>query len=117
MFPQAIWTMAPRLTDDRDGQTFGDKLEIVRNATPAQIFQAAQQGAAQMQAERYVQTRIMQDRVQQGRRVTGAPPPITPPRGSANVPRDVHQLAGKADITDYVRHRRAQMARARDDDR
>jgi hypothetical protein len=53
----------------------------------------------------------MQDRVQQGRRVTQAPPPISVPRGSANVPRDVLQLAGKADITDYVKMRRGQMAR------
>ena len=106
--------MAPRLTDDRDGQTFGDKLEIVRNATPAQIFQAAQQGAAQMQAERYVQTRIMQDRVQQGRRVTGAPPPITPPRGGAGVHKDLFRLAEKPPVDDYVKMRRAQIARQDD---
>jgi hypothetical protein len=111
MYPQAVWTLAARLTDDRDGQTFGDKLEIVRNATPQQIFQAAQQGAVNLQNERYIQTRILQDRVAQGKRFTQAPPPITPPRGGAGVPKDMNQLAGKSDISDYVKWRRGQMAR------
>jgi hypothetical protein len=111
MYPESVWLLGMKLSNDSDGTSMSDKMEIVRNSTPQQIFQAAMQGAANLQQERYVQTRIMQDRVAQGRRVTGAPPPITPPRGSANVPRDLHQLAGKGDITDYVKMRRGQMAR------
>jgi hypothetical protein len=111
LHPTAIWTLGMKLHDDSDGTTMSDKLNIIRNATPEQIMQAAAQNAAQFQQERYVQTRILQDRVQQGRRITQAPPPITPPRGSANVPRDMNQLAGKSDISDYVKWRRGQIAR------
>jgi hypothetical protein len=114
LHPEAIWILGMKLSDDSDGTSMSDKMDIVRNSTPAQIFQAAAQAAANLQNERYIQTRIMQDRVQQGRRITGAPPPITPPRGSANVPRDIHQLAGKGDISDYVKMRRAQIARQDD---
>jgi hypothetical protein len=80
-----------------DGTTMSDKLDIIMKASPQEILNAAAQQAANWQQERYVQTRILQDRVAQGRRVTNAPPPITPPRGSANVPRDIHQLASKSD--------------------
>jgi hypothetical protein len=111
MYPEAVWILGMKLSNDSDGTTMSDKLDIVRNSTPQEIFQAAAQAAVNLQNERYIQTRIMQDRVAQGRRVTGAPPPISPPRGSANVPRDIHQLAGKGDITDYVKMRRGQMAR------
>jgi hypothetical protein len=111
MYPQAVWTLAANLSNEADGRTFGDKLDIVRKATPREIFEAAQQGAVNLQNERYIQTRILQDRVAQGRRVTGAPPPITPPRGGAGVPKDMNQLAGKSDISDYVKWRRGQMAR------
>ena len=111
MHPEAVWLHGMKLSDDSDGTTMSDKMDIVRRASPQEIFQAAAQAAVNLQNERYVQTRIMQDRVQQGRRISQAPPPITPPRGSANVPRDVHQLATKGDITDYVKMRRGQMAR------
>jgi hypothetical protein len=109
--PHAVWVLGLKLSDDSDGTTFSDKLDTVMRASPAEILNAAAQGAAQFERERYVNLRIMQDRVAQGRRVSNAPRPITPPRGSANVPRDIHQLAGKSDITDYARMRRAQMAR------
>ena len=103
-----------KLSDDSDGTTMSDKMDIVRRASPQEIFQAAAQAAVNLQNERYVQTRIMQDRVQQGRRVTGAPPPITPPRGGAGVHKDLFRLAEKPSVDDYVKMRRAQIARQDD---
>jgi hypothetical protein len=114
MHPEAIWILAARLSNDSDGTTMADKMAIVQNSTPQQIFQAAMQCTANLQQERYIQTRIMQDRVQQGRRITQAPPPITPPRGGAGVPKDLFKLAEKPSVDDYVKMRRAQMARQDD---
>jgi hypothetical protein len=42
---------------------------------------------------------------QQERRTTHAPPPIRPPRGGANPPSDLHRMASREDVTDYVRMR------------
>jgi hypothetical protein len=115
MHPEAVWLLGMKLSNDSDGTTMADKLDIVRNSTPAQIFQAAAQGAQNLHREKYVAMRILQDRVQQGRRVSQAPPPMRVPRGGASVPKDMNQLAGKSDISDYVKWRRGQSAR--DDDR
>ena len=107
----AIWRLGENLSNDEYMGTLSDKLDILRQATPLQIWQGAIQGAAALQQEAYVQRRILEDRVAQGHRVTSAPPPITPPRGTANVPRDLYKTANKGDATDFVRMRRAQMAR------
>jgi hypothetical protein len=49
------------------------------------------------------------------RRTTHAPPPIRSPRGGANPPRNVHDLATKGeDASDYVRFRQQQENRSRD---
>jgi hypothetical protein len=48
------------------------------------------------------------------RRETHAPPIIRPPRGGANPPSDLHQLAARGDVKDYVRAR-MKMERNRDD--
>jgi hypothetical protein len=114
MHPEAVWLLGMKLSNDSDGTTMADKMDIVRNSTPQQIFQAAAQAAVNLQNERYIQTRIMQDRVQQGRRITQAPPPITPPRGGAGVPKDLFRLAEKPSVDDYVKMRRAQIARQDD---
>lgn len=42
------------------------------------------------------------------RRVSQAPPPISSPRGAANVPKDLFSLATKSDVKDYVETRRKQ---------
>jgi hypothetical protein len=45
---------------------------------------------------------------QQDRRMTKAPPPIRPPRGGANPPSDIHQLASRGESADdYVKARKA----------
>jgi hypothetical protein len=49
------------------------------------------------------------------RQYSAAPPIIKSPRGAANVPADVLSLAGKDDVTNYVRARRAQEKRANED--
>ena len=48
------------------------------------------------------------------RKFTAAPPPITPPKGAANVPKDLHGLASKDSAEDYVKARRLQERRARE---
>jgi hypothetical protein len=48
------------------------------------------------------------------RRSTHAPPPIRAPRGGANPPRNIGELASKDDASDYVRFRRQQENRSRD---
>jgi hypothetical protein len=116
----AIWRLGQNLSDDNisiDGRamTLSDKLDLIRQATPQQLWQGAVDGAAGLRQEAYVQQRIYQDRIEQGRRVTKTPPPIVPPRGTANVPKDLYRTANKADATDYIKMRRAQMARDAED--
>jgi hypothetical protein len=116
----AIWRLGQNLSDDNiiiDGRamTLADKLDMIRQATPQQLWQAAINGAAGLRQEAYVQQRIHQDRVAQGRRITSAPPPIVPPKGSASVPRDLYKTANKSDASDYIKMRRAQNARAERD--
>jgi hypothetical protein len=117
----ALWRLAENLSNDDvkvpGGETMADKLDLIRRAAPQELWNAINQGAAAFQQEAYVQRRILEDRVAQGRRVTSAPPPIVPPRGSANVPRDMFRTAEKSDATDYVKMRRAQMARDAREDR
>jgi hypothetical protein len=51
---------------------------------------------------------------QQPRRVTQAPPPLRSPRGGANPPSDIRQLAQRENATDYIRARQAQEKRSPD---
>jgi hypothetical protein len=116
----AIWKLAENLSNDDlviDGRTpsFADKIDLIRKASPQELWNSINQGAAAFQREAYVQRRILEDRVAQGRRVTSAPPPIVAPRGSANAPKDLYRTANKADASDYIRMRRAQNARAERD--
>jgi hypothetical protein len=92
-----------------------DKLDLIRGASPQELWNAISQGAVKFHQEAYVQQRIYQDRIEQGRRFTQAPPPIVPPRGTANVPRDMFRTAEKSDASDYIKMRRAQNARAERD--
>ena len=56
-----------------------------------------------------------QQQWQQERRVTKAPPPIVPPRGGgANVPQDLHSLAGRGENVDAYVRMRQQMEKRRD---
>ena len=115
----AIWKLAENLFNDDikvpGGETFADKIDLIRRASPQELWNSINRGAADFQQETYVQRRSLEDRVAHGRRVTHAPPPITPPRGSADVPRSMFKAAEKADASDYVRMRRAQIARAERD--
>jgi hypothetical protein len=114
--PEAVWTLALNLSNDSyDGRTWSEKVDSIRNSTPEEIWHGTVQGAANLQQERYVQQRILEDRVAQGRRITHAPPPINPPRGSASVPRDIFKTAEKSNASDYIRMRRAMDARAERD--
>ena len=115
----AMWSLAKNLSDDDvvvDGAvTMADKIDLITRVAPQELWNAVNQGAANFHQEAYVQRRILEDRIAQGRRVTQAPPPITPPRGTANVPRDMFRTAEKSDASDYIKMRRAQNTRAERD--
>jgi hypothetical protein len=115
----AMWKLAENLSDDNvvvDGAgTMADKIDLIRRASPKELWNSINQGAANFQQEAYVQRRILEDRIAQGRRTTQAPPPIVAPRGTANVPRDLYKTAEKANASDYIKMRRAQNARAERD--
>jgi hypothetical protein len=111
----AIWRLGENLSNDEFMGTLSDKLDMIRQATPLQIWQGAVEGAANLQREAYVQQRIYQDRIEQGRRFTKAPAPFKMPNGSASVPKDMFKLANKSDASDYVRYRRGQMAKDAED--
>jgi hypothetical protein len=115
----AIWKLAENLSNDdlvvNGAGTMADKIDLIRRATPQELWHGINQGAANFQQEAYVQRRILEDRIAQGRRTTQAPPPIVPPRGTANVPRDMFRTAQKSDASDYIKMRRAQNARAERD--
>jgi hypothetical protein len=49
MYPHAVWVLGTKLSDDSDGTSMADKMEIVCNASPQEIFAAAQQGAGSLQ--------------------------------------------------------------------
>jgi hypothetical protein len=110
-----MWTLAVNLSDDSDGTSMADKIYRISQETPQQMWGGVVRGAGRFQQEKYIQQRILQDRIEQGRRITKAPPPIVPPRGTANVPRDMFRTAEKSDATDYVRMPRAMDARAERD--
>jgi hypothetical protein len=111
----AMWRLAENLSNDDvkvpGGEAMADKIDLIRRASPQELWNSINQGAANFQQEAYVQRRILEDRVAQGRRITQAPPPIVPPRGTANVPRDLFTTAQKANAEDYIRLRKAQMRR------
>jgi hypothetical protein len=115
----AVWKLAENLSNDDlvvDGAgTMADKIDLIRRAAPQELWNAISQGAANFQQEAYVQRRILEDRIAQGRRFTKAPPPIVPPRGTANAPKDLYRTAEKGNATDYIRMRRAMDARAERD--
>jgi hypothetical protein len=115
----AMWTLAKNLSDDNfvvnGAATMADKIDLIRRATPQELWNSINQGAANFQQEAYVQRRILEDRIAQGRRITHAPPPIVAPRGTASVPRDLYKTAEKANASDYIKMRRAQNARAERD--
>jgi hypothetical protein len=113
-YPEAVWRLGANMSDETIIGTFSDKLDALRQESPQRIWDEVVKGAAALQQEAYVQQRIYQDRIE-GRRITKAPPPITPPRGSASVPKDIHRLAQKSDASDYIKQRRAQNARAERD--
>jgi hypothetical protein len=116
-FPEAMFKLGANLSNDTiDGLgTMSDKLDMLRRHTPQELWQGINQGVQRYQLEQYVDQRIFQDRIEQGRRVTKAPPPIVPPRGTASVPRDMFRTAEKSDASDYIKMRRAQNARAERD--
>jgi hypothetical protein len=114
MYPEAVWLLGMKLSNDSDGTSMSDKMSLVQRASPQEIFQAAAQGAVNLQNERYIQTRVMQALAASGRRISNAPPPINPPRGGAGVPKDLFRLAEKPSVDDYVKMRRAQIARQDD---
>lgn len=67
---------------------------------------AAQTNFAQQVAQQ------QQQQWQQQRRVSKAPPPISSPRGGANPPSDLHQLASRGeDVSSYVKARQQQERR------
>jgi hypothetical protein len=111
----AMWRLAENLSNDDvkvpGGETMADKIDLFRRASPQELWNAINQGAANFQQEAYVQRRILEDRIQQGRRFTSAPPPMSTLKGTASVPKDMFRTAEKSDATDYVKMRRAQMAR------
>jgi hypothetical protein len=112
----AIWKLAENLSNDDvkvpGGETLADKIDLIRRASPHELWNSINQGAAAFQQEAYVQQRIYQDRIEQGRRMTRTPPPIVAPRGTADAPKDMYRAANKADASDYIKMRRAMDARA-----
>jgi hypothetical protein len=101
----------PETPKDERQNHIEQAIDLIRRTSPQELWHSINRGAANFQQEAYVQRRILEDRIAQGRRTTQAPPPIVPPRGTANVPRDMFRTAEKSDATDYVKMRRAQMAR------
>jgi hypothetical protein len=116
----AIWRLGQVLSDDNIGidgtpMAMADKIDLIRQATPQQLWEGAVGGAANLRQEAYVQQRIYQDPIENSRKVTRTPPPIVPPKGTASVPKDMYRTAQKADASDYIKMRRAQMARDDED--
>jgi hypothetical protein len=75
-----------------------------------------QQAREMAKLEGYLHARQMAQTANQQpqpRKSTQAPPPISAPRGGANPPKDMFALAGKDNVEEYVRARRA-MERRRD---
>jgi hypothetical protein len=115
----AIWKLAENLSNDDvkvpGGETMADKIDLIRRASPQELWHSIDQGAAQFRQEAIIQQRILQDRIEQGRRFTSAPPPMSTLKGTASVPKDMFRTAEKNDASDYIKMRRAQMARAERD--
>jgi hypothetical protein len=79
-----------------------------------------QQAREMAKLEGYLHARMMQaqaaPKAPEPRKVTQAPPPIRPPSGGANPPKDLFRLADRDNVDDYVKMRRQQERCAREDE-
>jgi hypothetical protein len=92
-----------------DGSIVGpaEKAQLLASMSPQEIVQAFRDArihiSAQQQALRQFNAQAL--------RHTKAPPIMTTPRGGANPPRDIRQLAQKENVGDYIKARQAQEKR------
>ena len=103
------------------GSEFGPQMAEALAAEPQVIpyllsLPRPQQAQQMAKLEGFLAARMQQQqssvpRAPEPRRISQAPPPISAPRGGANPPKDLHGLAGKSDVSDYVKFRRAQERR------
>jgi hypothetical protein len=115
--PEVMIDLAESLADDTtlNGMSLPDKLAMLAGDSPETLWRGIQQQAQVRQIEKYVSTRVNQELAARSRRVTQAPPPFRMPNGAANPPRDLYKTATKGDASDYIKLRRAQMARDAED--
>jgi hypothetical protein len=90
------------------------KIRYLASLPPQQIESILDQSRDYLKLEHDISRRYAAKFAAQGRRHTAAPPPIRAPRGSANPPRSIHQLALKDDVGSYVKARQA-MEKRRDE--
>jgi hypothetical protein len=79
-FPEVVWQLGELLSDDRDGTTMSEKIYRISQDAPEAMWRDIVQQLQALQIEKHVQARILQDRAFRSKKVTSAPPPITPPR-------------------------------------
>jgi hypothetical protein len=112
-YPEVMVDLAEVLADDTvmDGMSLSDKMAMIAGDSPEKLWHGIQQQAQVRQVEKYISARVNQELTARSRRVTSAPPPFRMPNGAANPPRDLYKTATKGDASDYIKMRRAQMAR------
>jgi len=106
--------LGPQMMEALEGQ--GEIIQYLANLPPQvragemkkfEGYLAAKEEMKQQQA-------ALQEPQTHVRKFTQAPEPIRPPRGGANPPKDLHGLARKENVADYVRLRMEQERRRED---
>jgi hypothetical protein len=114
-YPEVVWELGQILSDDSVGGSMSEKIYRISQDSPEALWKDIVQQSHMQKIEKHVQARILQDRALRSKRVTSAPPPIVPPKGTASVPKDMYRTAEKSNASDYIKMRRAQNARAERD--
>jgi hypothetical protein len=99
--------MGPQIAERLFERT--DAIEALNKLPPAEVRRQLTRLEGILEAEQ--RFAAQNGYAPQPRRVSAAPPPFKSPRGAANPPSDIRQLAQRENATDYIRARQAQEKR------
>ena len=104
--------LGPQMMEALEGE--GEAIKYLANLPPQQRAREVAKLEGFVHAKQMMAAEGGAPQAPQPRRVSQAPAPIRPPRGGANVPKDLHSLATKDNAADYIKARQEQERRYRD---
>ena len=104
--------LGPQMMEALEGE--GEAIKYLANLPPQQRAREVAKLEGFVHARQMMAAEGGAPQAPQPRRVSQAPAPIRPPRGGANVPKDLHSLATKDNAADYIKARQERERRYRD---